>query len=256
MPHCKILHVTFSLLLFICTSGTVVAQQITVATAANVQYVMQELKTAFEASTGIRVQVVAGSSGKLSAQIREGAPFDVFVSADMQYPEALYKAGFASDTPKVYARGVLVLWSANPAIQPGKDLGMLAQSPVKKIALANPKTAPYGTAAESAMRYYKVYDKVKDKLVYGESIAQASQFIATRSADIGFTAKSVVLSGEMKGKGRWVDVDAKSYSPILQGAVILKQGKEKNIDAANRFYSFLYSKTAQSILTKYGYLVP
>ena len=132
---------------------------------------------------------------------------------------------------------------------------MLLSADVKKIAIANPKTAPYGVAAEEALKYYGLFDQVQGKLVYGESISQANQYITTLAADIGFTAKSVVLSDELKGKGTWVDIDRKVYSPISQAAVITKHGAETNKAASEKFYAFLYSKSAREILKKFGYLV-
>src|SRR5215470_15761866 len=124
-------------------TGSFAQQKITVAIAANVQFVMNELKNVFQQETGIQVDVVPGSSGKLTAQIKEGAPFDVFVSADMNYPQELYKSGFAVDSPRVYAKGTLVLWTTVNGIKPGKDLKVLLSSDIKKIAIANPETAPY-----------------------------------------------------------------------------------------------------------------
>jgi molybdate transport system substrate-binding protein len=229
--------------------------KLTVAAAANVQFVMNKLVKDFDSSTGIKTNVVLNSSGKLTAQIKESAPYDVFVSADMKYPQELYKSGFAIDSPRVYANGLLVLWTTQTGIKPGNDLKVLTSDAVKKIAIANPETAPYGAASVEAMNYYKVYDKVKDKLVYGESISQTNQYIISGSADIGFTAKSIVLSEEMKGKGAWIDINRKAYAPIRQGAVILKHGNETNSDAAKKFYNYLYSKKAKSILKKYGYVV-
>ena len=157
--------------------------------------------------------------------------------------------------PEVYANGYLVLWTAKNDVKPTSDLGILLSPVVKKIAIANPKTAPYGVAAEDALKYYKIYDKVKDKLVYGENIGQAQQFISSQAADIGFIAKSLVLSDEMKGKGKWVDIESKAYAPIEQGAVILKHGRETNNSSAQKFYDFLYSPQAKSIFKKYGYIV-
>jgi molybdate transport system substrate-binding protein len=228
---------------------------VTVAIAANMQFAMKEIKADFEQQTGIAVSLVTESSGKLSAQIMEGAPYDVFVSADMKYPEDLYKKGFAVGGPRPYATGLLVLWTAGAEIKPTADLNVLYSTAVKKIAVANPKTAPYGVAAEEALKYYHAYDRVKDKLVYGESIGQTQQFIATQAADIGFIAKSQVLAGEMKGKGRWVDIDPKAYQHITQGAVILKHGEQTNEEYAQRFYTFLYSATAKTVFKKYGYIV-
>lgn len=184
--------------------------KITIAAAANVQFVLNELTKDFESSTGIKTEIILNSSGKLTAQIKEGAPYDVFVSADMKYPAELYKTGFAIDSPRVYANGLLVLWTTKDEVKPDPTLKVLTSNAVKKIAIANPQTAPYGEASVEAMNYYKVYDKVKDKLVYGESISQTNQFIISGSAEIGFTAKSIVLADEMKGKGIWVDIDRKS----------------------------------------------
>ena len=231
------------------------AQKVTVAVAANMQYPMNALKEKFEAQTGIKVEVILGSSGKFTQQIQESAPYDVFISADTSYPQTLYSKGFATATPKIYARGLLVLWSTTPGIKPAKDLKLLTAENIKKIAVANPKIAPYGVAAEQAMKYYNLYDQVKDKLVFGENITQTNQFILSQSADIGFTAKSVVLSDEMKGKGAWVDLDQKAYSPIAQAAVVLKHGAETNKDASEKFYNYLYSKTAKEIFKRFGYLV-
>jgi molybdate transport system substrate-binding protein len=228
-------------------------QKVSVAVAANVQFAMQQLKNEFEKETGIEVDITIGSSGKFTTQIEQGAPFDVFVSADVSYPAELYKNNFTIDTPKIYANGLLVMWTARNDNKP--SLNELLAAEIKKIAIANPKTAPYGVAAEETLKYYKLYDQVKDKLVYGESIAQTNQFITSLSADIGFTAKSVVLADEMKGKGSWIDIDRKSYSPIAQAAVILKYGKETNADASQKFYDYLYSKNAKVIFKKYGYIV-
>ena len=230
-------------------------QKVSVAVAANVQFAMQQLKAQFEKETGIELDISIGSSGKFTTQIEQGAPYDVFVSADISYPTTLYKEGLTADSPKVYANGSLVLWTARTDIKPLADLKLLLTGNIKKIALANPKTAPYGVAAVEAMKYYKLYDSVQTKLVYGESIAQTNQYITTQSADIGFTAKSVVLADEMKGKGSWVDIDPKAYSPIAQAAVILKHGKDTNADAAQKFYNFLYSADAKKILKHYGYIV-
>lgn len=229
--------------------------KLTVAAAANVQFVINELAKDFKSSTGIKADIVINSSGKLTAQIKEGAPFDVFVSADMKYPAELYKSGFATDSPRVYANGLLVLWTMHTDIKPSPDLRMLTSDAIKKIAIANPSTAPYGEASVEAINFYKIYDRVKDKLVYGESIAQTNQYIVTSSADIGFTAKSIVIADEMKGKGAWVDIDRKTYTPIRQGAVLLKHGNETNPESAKKFYDYLYSKKAKSILKKYGYVV-
>jgi len=149
----------------------------------------------------------------------------------------------------------LVLWTVNSNVKLSGDLKILTSGSIKKVALANPETAPYGAAAVDAMNYYKVYVMVKDKLVYGESIAQTNQYIISQSADIGFTAKSIVLANEMKGKGTWIDIDPQSYKPIEQGAVILKHGGNTNKESAEKFYNYLYSDKARKILKKYGYII-
>src|SRR3954466_5792583 len=149
--------------------------KLTVAAAANVQFVMNELVKDFDSSANIKTDIILNSSGKLTAQIKEGAPYDIFVSADMKYPQELYKSGHAIDSPKVYANGLLVLWTTQTGIKPLADLSVLTSHAIRKIAIANPQTAPYGEASVEAMNYYKVYDKVKYKLVYGESISQTNQ---------------------------------------------------------------------------------
>jgi molybdate transport system substrate-binding protein len=174
----------FSLTFYILLLSTVVSfaqNKLTVAAAANVQFVMAELVKDFESTTGIKTDIILGSSGKLTAQIKEGAPYDIFVSADMKYPEELYKSGFATGSPKVYANGLLVLWTIQTDSKPDADLKILTSNAIKKIAIANPATAPYGEASVEAMNYYKVYDQVKDKLIYGESISQTNQYIITKS---------------------------------------------------------------------------
>lgn len=228
--------------------------KVVVATAANVQFVMQELQKEFEKGTDTRLEIVVGSSGKLTAQIREGAPFDLFVSADTRYPQEIYDNGGGETAPKIYARGALVLWTSDSTVVP--DLPMLANPAVKKIALANPETAPYGTVAVQVLQKAGLYEQVKSKLVYGESIAQTTQYIATGAADLGFTALSVVLSPEMKGKGRYVKLDSTTYTPIDQAALLLKHSETSpKREKSREFYDFLYSENAMIVFKKYGYSV-
>jgi molybdate transport system substrate-binding protein len=229
-------------------------QKITVAVAANMQYAFNDLKNEFEKSTNIQVDVVVGASGNLTQQIMQGAPFDVFVSADTAYAQTLFKKQFAGGKPKVYARGVLVLWTTKPGLKAEANLQFLLSSKIKSIAIANPKIAPYGTAAEAVLKKYNLLEKISGKLVYGESITQASQFIATQNADVGFTAKAIVLSNEMKNKGSWIELNLNDYPSLLQSAVLLKYGMKKN-PSAKRFYDFLFSKQAKAIYKKYGYIV-
>jgi molybdate transport system substrate-binding protein len=229
--------------------------KITVAVAANMQYAMEALKAEFNKTDKTGISIVLGASGKLTQQIMQNAPFDIFISADTSFPEKLMQNNLAAEPPKVYAQGILVLWSAKPGIQPAADLKLLLNENIQHIAIANPKTAPYGAAAEFIIKKYGLYDKIASKLVTGESITQASQFIATQAADIGFTAKSIVISAEMKGKGKWIELNHSDYPPIKQAAVLLKYGSENHPAAAKKFYDFLFSKQAKAIYKNFGYIV-
>lgn len=223
-----------------------------IATAANMQFVIKDLTAAFTAETGIPCEVIIGSSGKLTAQIQQGAPFDVFVSADTKYPNVLFDHGLTRNPPKVYAFGQLILWTLSEGLPPNME--QLSNSEIKHIALANPKTAPYGFAAIEALKYHQLLDRVESKLVYGESIAQTNQFVTTHAAQIGLTSQSVVYSAQMKGKGHWTAISKESYAPIAQGMVLLKNGNV-NLAYAKQFDKFLFSATAKEILTNFGYNV-
>lgn len=231
------------------------AQTLSVAVAANMQYVFDDIKAEFKKETGHEVQAVLNSSGKFVTQIMNGAPFDVFLSADMEYPEHLYAKGFTTAAPKVYAYGSLVLWTMKN-LDLSQWQSLLASDSINKIALANPKTAPYGREAMRALSFYKLDGKVQSRLVFGESISQTNQYIHSGVADLGFTAKSVVSSAEMKGQGKWVELPPASYQAIAQGAVILKHGKETKAALAQQFYDFLYSTKVRAILERNGFILP
>lgn len=239
-----------SLLVFGCTDKQ--QNKITIATAANVQFAMEELTELFTEETGIETEIILGSSGKLLVQIKEGAPYDVFVSANMKYPKELYKLDLTEEKPEVYARGKLVLWSMVEGITPTIEL--LKTDKVKHIAMANPKTAPYGVATKQLLNAKSLYSQIEDKLVFGESISQTNQFIISGAAELGFTALSVVKSLKMKGKGIWIALDTIEYTPIEQGAIVIKK-KDKNTKKAQEFYAFLFSPKAQNVLKKYGYII-
>ncbi|EZH71887.1 molybdenum ABC transporter substrate-binding protein [Aquimarina atlantica] len=223
-------------------------KKLNIAVAANMQFAMKELSRTFTNQTGIACDLIISSSGKLTAQIKEGAPFDVFVSADMKYPKELFDTGFATKAPKIYGYGKLVMWSMIDTINPSLDI--LKNSRIRHIAMANPKMAPYGQATIKILKHHNLYENVKDKLVYGESILQTNQFIISKSAEIGFTSKSVVLSSEMSNKGNWIDLEDADYTAIAQGVVILNQ---KNQEDAEKFYTFLSSAGARRILEDFGY---
>ena len=237
------------------TSTLVHAEPLTVAIAANLKYVFDDLAVAFKKETGIETQSVLNSSGKIATQVRNGAPFDVFMSADMEYPDALYQDGFATTTAKPYAYGQLVLWTEKE-VDLSKGVAFLADKSIDKIAIANPKVAPFGKQALKVLDYYKIRAVVEPKLIYGESITQVSQYVDAKVVDVGFSAKSIVLAPEAAGKGQWVDVPPESYEPIAQGIVILKHGSVVNSEAARKFYGFVLSAKAREIFAKNGYKLP
>lgn len=229
------------------------AQDLSIAAAANVRFALEEIEKAFEAKTKLKVEVNYSSSGKLSTQIAQGAPFDVFVSADEEYPQTLQKAGMVANTPKVYAQGTLVLWTTQNGLDLKPDGKILLAPSVQKIAVANPKTAPYGRAAIEWLKKKGLYAKLENKLVYGESIAQTTQYILAGACEVGLTAKSLVLSAEMRGKGKWIDIDDKQHEPIRQAAVITTHGQRQHPVASRKFFDFLFSAEARKIWKQYGY---
>jgi len=239
-------------IIFFTTCQTPQTNKITIAAAANMQFALKKLSQSFTSKTGIDCDLIISSSGKLTAQIKEGAPYDLLVSADMKFPNEIYKSGLAPAPPGIYGYGKLVLWSMVEGVEPSLEL--LEDENIKHIALANPVTAPYGAAAQTVLDTYGFSEGVHEKLVFGESIAQTNQFITSKAAEIGFTALAVVSAEGMQGKGKWVIIDPKIYAPIEQGAVLI-QRKKGNADQAKQFYDFLFSKEAKEILKDFGYLV-
>ncbi len=246
----------FKILIFLLFSTIMIAGEIKVAVAANVSYAIQDLTKAFhKIYPDIKVQVILGSSGKLTAQIKHGAPYGLFLSADMRYPEVLYKEGLAVTKPRVYAQGTLAYLSAKE--QDFSEGIKLVDSPkIHKIAVANPKTAPYGIATAQALKKAGVYKDIVKKFVYGESISQTLSF-TMKAADLGFVASSALFSPQMAQykKGiHWAPVDTGLYTPINQGIVVLKNGQNsRDVDA---FYKFMLSAKAKEILKAFGYLIP
>ena len=214
---------------------------------------MKSIVDSFSAKTKIKCDIILGSSGKFIAQIKEGAPYDVFVSANLKYPEELYRSNLVEGKPKIYAEGKLVLWTLMHDLIP--SLKILDTDTIQHIAIANPKTAPYGIAAMEVLKTQPFYKNISRKLVFGESIAQTNQFIMSKSAEIGFTSMAVVLSDEMKQKGSWKALPEESYPRLLQSAVLLKR-KHPISTEVQTFYDFLFSEDAQRILKSYGYSIP
>ena len=226
------------------------ADTIRVAVAANMSYAMPAIIKSFhKIYPDIYVQTVLGSSGKLFAQIKNGAPFDLFLSANMKYPKALYKEKLTIAKPRVYAYGALSLLSSQKR-DFSKGLELLKESYIQKIAIANPKTAPYGKAAMQVLKKTDLLHLVQDKLIYAQSVAQATTY-SIIAADIGFVAKSSLFSPHMKRyrKGiNWIDIPTSLYTPIKQGIVLLKKSK-----SARKFYDFMFSQKTKKILVAYGY---
>jgi len=248
----KTLKVVFASLAF---ASALAAQTITVAAAANMKYAVTDIAKAFTAESGIGVKIITGASGKLTQQIMSGAPYDAFLSADVEYPAKLANGGFTTTPSQVYAYGTLILWS-DTGVDLSKGVAIVADPSVKKIAVANPKTAPYGTEAMNAMKYYKVADDAASKIVTAESISQVGSYVTTKAVDVGFMAKSIVLSPEMKNVGKWVEVDPKAYNTIDQAMVGLKNGSPENQIAAKKFLRYMSSPKALAILKASGYGLP
>ncbi len=232
------------------------ADTIKIAVAANVSYAIDTLKDEFHLLyPDIKVQVALGSSGKLTAQIKNGAPYDLFMSANMKYPEALYSDGIAITEPKIYAKGGLAYLSTKNQ-NFTKGIHLVEEAIIEKIAVGNPKTAPYGQATREALKNAGLYEKIKNKFVYGESISQTVSYTVT-ATDMGFIAKSSLYSPRMAQykKGiHWEIVNPQLYTPISQGIVLLKNAKANS--EVKAFYDFILGEKARKILIDFGYLVP
>jgi molybdate transport system substrate-binding protein len=233
-----------------------VAGELTIAAASDLNFAFKEIVAEFEKTTGNHVKLTLGSSGNFYAQIQNGAPFDLYFSADIAYPRKLEEAGLTvPGSLYQYAVGRIVLWTGNGShLDFSKGLEILRESTIRKIAIANPKHAPYGRAAVAAMEYSKIYDQVKDKLVLGENISQAAQFVESGAADVGIIALALALAPPMQAAGHYWEIPADAYSPIEQGAVILMGGKHQ--EGAKAFLSFVQGPEGQTMMKRYGFVVP
>jgi len=230
---------------------------ILIAAASNLRFAMHEICRDFqEENSSVQTKVSYGSSGNFFAQISQGAPFDIFFSADATYPELLEKKGLtAKETQKVYAVGKIVLWVPKVSkVDPDKGLQAVTFSAIKKLAIANPRHAPYGRAAEESLRYYGLWEKVKGKLIYGENISQTAQFIHTGAADAGIVALSLAISPKMLDEGRYWVIPDESHSDIEQIYVVLKKGKGKK--CIQEFLDFIHGEGGGNILSRYGFVIP
>ncbi len=232
--------------------ATASAQTLHIAAAADLQYVLPDLSAQYEKQNGAKLAITYGSSGNFFAQIQNGAPFDLFFSADLDYPKKLIQAGFTnSDSLQTYAAGRLALWlPPDSPLDPAAGLKVLLDPRIQKIAIANPEHAPYGRAAVAALQNAGLYDQLKPKLVFGENISQAAQFVQSGSAQAGLIALSLALSPAMKSGKRW-NVPPDRYPSIEQAVVILKSSPNKQ--AAVSFLTFLKSPQARATFERYGY---
>ncbi|MBN2690868.1 MAG: molybdate ABC transporter substrate-binding protein [Burkholderiaceae bacterium] len=230
------------------------AEKVTVAAAADLKYAMADVVQTFEkAHPNDKIDVIYGSSGKFFTQIQQGAPYDLFYSADIQYPRDLEKAGQAGGKVAPYAVGRIVLWS--PVMDASKmTLESLTNPGIKHIAIANPKHAPYGKRAEEALKAANVWDKVEPKLVYGENISHTAQLVDSGNAQVGILALSLVLTPQMQSKGKYWLIPDNLHDPLEQGYVLTKRGE--NNAAAKAFAAYMDSPEARAVMTRYGFVLP
>lgn len=230
--------------------------QLFVAAAADLSSAMQEISDAYTKKTGVSVKLSFGSSGSITQQIENGAPFDVFFSADMDYPRQLISHGDADAASLYeYAVGKLVLWvPAGSPLDPAKGMNVLLDPSVNKIAIANPQHAPYGRAAVAALKHAGFYDRVASRLVLGENISQSAQFVESGNAQAGFVALAHAVAPGMQGKGKYWEVPVDDYPALAQGVVIISRSQQKK--EAGGFLEYMKTKAVAEILQKYGFTVP
>ncbi len=231
-------------------------QAVSVAAAANLIYALEALDGRFtELHPRVAVTTSTGASGNLVAQIRNGAPYDVFLSADRDFAERLVRGGQAkAETLRVFGIGRLALWTTRPGLDLGAVDRAVLDPAVRRIALANPETAPYGLAARQALEKLGLWDTVQPRLVRGENVSQAAEFVETGNADAGFVALSLLMSPKLRDRGRWIEVPAGLYLPLSQVAVLTTRGAAN--PAARDYIGFLGSQDAGSILEAFGYRLP
>lgn len=241
-----------TLLLLIASLPAHAGEQITIAAAADLKFAMDEIVGLFGKShPACQVTTIYGSSGKFQTQIRQGAPYDLYFSADIAYPRALKAEGLATGEVQPYALGRIVLWSVSHKVNKLSDL---TDPSVRKIAIANPRHAPYGKRAEEALKAAGVWDKVEAKLVYGENVAQTAQFVQTGNADVGIIALSLAKSAELSRLGSYVLIQQSLHQPLEQGFVITQYGTDN--PRAQEFARFMASHDVRTIMIRYGFVLP
>ncbi len=244
------------LIVLLCLCSLCSAQELTVAAASDLQSVFPEIAARFQKETGHSVKLIFGSSGNFFAQIQNGAPFDIFFSADIDYPKKLAAAGLIEPgTMYPYATGKIVLWAPNSSkLALSGGLRVLLDPNVKKIAIANPEHAPYGHAAVAALRHQGIYDQVAGKLVLGENISQTASFVASGGAEVGIIALSLALAPSMKETGRYGEIAAWEYPAIEQAAVVLRSSSQKEL--ARQLLAYMKTPAIQELMRNSGFTAP
>lgn len=241
------------ILLAIVISHNISAQKVKIFAAADLRFVMDEtVKLYKEKTPGADIELIYGSSGNAYAQILNGASYDLYFSADIQYPQKLKEAGLTLSDPSIYAIGRLVLWSAS--LDVSKGLSVLTEKADVKIAIANPQHAPYGQRAVEVLKYNNLFTNLEKQLVFGENIAQAAQYCITGSADVGILALSIALSPSMVAKGKYFLISEKLHTPLQQAYVILKNAEGNK--SAFAFAHFIDTQPVRKIFEKYGFTIP
>ena len=241
------------IILTILLTAQAFSQTVKIAAAGNLRYILDDIKTMYVAKNPkVKIDISLGASGTLTQQIMNGAGYDIFMAADKIFPAKLKEQDYTSGEVKTYAFGKLVLWSNMVDVSKGVEI--ITDKSVTHIAVAKPEVAPYGARAIECLKYYKLFDTVKDKIVYADNIAQTAQFAQSGNAEIGFIALALALSPEMKDKGKYIELDTKSYKPVEQAMVLIK-GWERNPEA-KKFMDFVLGAECKPVFEKYGFIVP
>ncbi|MDP1635068.1 MAG: molybdate ABC transporter substrate-binding protein [Gallionellaceae bacterium] len=254
IPAIQGLIIAIALLFNPAASSAFAGEKITVAAAADLKFALEEIVVLFNKThPADKIETVYGSSGKFHTQIQQGAPYDLYFSADIAYPRALAAEGLAASAVQAYAVGRIVLW--RPSSDASKmTLGDLDDPAIRKIAIANPRHAPYGKRAEEALRSAGLWDKVEHKLVYGENVAQTAQFVQTGNAQAGIIALSLALSPELSKQGSYALIPEKFHQPLEQGFIITRRAADNPLALA--FARFVMGREARAIMERYGFALP
>lgn len=244
----RVLVIFILFFLFSCKSDS---KKLRIACAANLAYTIEEIAEEFEKECDCEVEIVTASSGQHSNQILNGAPFDLFISANLENANLLKVKGQIDGAIQIFAECKLILWSYKHEV---KGIEILESNDLKKVAVANPKTAPFGYAAMEFLSNTGIIQRVKPKLVFGESVSQTNLFLTSGSADIAITAKSAPFNPKLKTEGNWYEIDSDQYPPLLQCAAVIESSEKKAL--AKDFQKFLDSQTSRKILIKNGYDMP